>query len=40
MHVVDGVVKKIFAEPGFEDNCPTDPFETSDADTMLAYLKA
>lgn len=39
MHVVDGVVKKMFVEPGFEDNCPTDPFEVSDADTMLAYLK-
>ncbi len=39
MHVVDGVVKKMFVEPGFEDNCPTDPFEVSDADTMLTYLK-
>jgi hypothetical protein len=26
-------------EPDFADNCPTDPFEVSDADTMLAYLK-
>ena len=26
-------------EPDFGDNCPTDPFEVSDADTMLAYLK-
>jgi len=26
-------------EPGFEDNCPSDPFEVSDADTMLAYLR-
>jgi thioredoxin-dependent peroxiredoxin len=32
-------IEKIFAEPGYEDNCPTDPFEVSDADTMLAYLK-
>jgi peroxiredoxin len=40
MHVVDGVIKKMFVEPGFEDNCSTDPFEVSDADTMLAYLKA
>ena len=23
----------------FGDNCPVDPFEVSDADTMLAYLK-
>jgi thioredoxin-dependent peroxiredoxin len=35
----DGKVEKIFAEPGFSDNCATDPFEVSDADTMLAYLK-
>lgn len=39
MHVVDGVVKKMFVEPGFEDNCPTDPFEVSDGETMLTYLK-
>ena len=39
MYVEDGVIKKMFIEPGFEDNCPTDPFEVSDADTMLAYLR-
>ena len=39
MYVEDGTIKKIFIEPGFSDNCPTDPFEVSDADTMLAYLK-
>ncbi|MBI2109462.1 MAG: peroxiredoxin [Parcubacteria group bacterium] len=39
MYVEDGVIKKIFVEPGFTDNCPTDPFEVSDANTMLAYLK-
>lgn len=32
-------IKKMFIEPGFEDNCPEDPFEVSDADTMLEYLK-
>ena len=32
-------VEKIFVESGFSDNCPSDPFEVSDADTMLAYLK-
>ena len=26
-------------EPEFGDNCPVDPFEVSDADTMMAYLK-
>jgi len=40
MYVVDGKVEKMFVEPGFEDNCPIDPFEVSDADTMLAYLKS
>lgn len=40
MHVVDGEIKKQFVEPGLMDNCPEDPFEVSDVDTMLAYLKA
>jgi peroxiredoxin len=39
MYVEDGTIRKVFAEPEFADNCPTDPFEVSDADTMLAYLK-
>ncbi len=39
MLVEDGEIKKVFSEPGFMDDCPTDPFEVSDADTMLAYLK-
>lgn len=39
MHVIDGEIQKVFVEPGFDDNCPTDPFEVSDADTMLAYIK-
>jgi peroxiredoxin len=39
MHVVDGEVKQIFAEAGMMDNCPEDPFECSDVDTMLNYLK-
>ena len=40
MYVEDGEIKQLFSEPGFEDNCPTDPFEVSDADTMLSYLKS
>jgi len=40
MYVENGEIKKVFKETGFEDNCPTDPFEVSDADTMLTYLKA
>jgi peroxiredoxin len=39
MVVNDCQIEKMFIEPGFEDNCPTDPFEVSDADTVLAYLK-
>lgn len=34
MYVADGTIKKIFSEP----NKPGDPFEVSDADTMLNYL--
>jgi len=39
MLVEDGVIKKIFSEAGKQDNCPDDPFEVSDADTMLAYIR-
>lgn len=39
MVVNDGNIEKFFIEPGFEDVCSLDPFEVSDADTMLAYLK-
>lgn len=40
MFVNDGTIEKMFAEEGFTDECPTDPFEVSDAKTMLEYLKA
>ena len=40
MFVADGEIEKMFVEPGFQDNCPSDPFEVSDADTMLAYVKS
>ncbi|MDG1707447.1 MAG: peroxiredoxin [Emcibacteraceae bacterium] len=40
MLVDNGDVVKTFSEDGFSDNCPTDPFEVSDADTMLNYLKS
>ena len=39
MLVNDGIIEKTFVEEQFGDNCPVDPFEVSDADTMLAYLK-
>ncbi|MEO1193686.1 MAG: peroxiredoxin [Pseudomonadota bacterium] len=35
----DLTIEKMFIEPEFGDNCPTDPFVVSDADTVLAYLK-
>lgn len=40
MLVEDGEIKKLFSEPGQADNCPDDPFECSDVDTMMAYLKS
>ncbi|CDN12314.1 MAG: peroxiredoxin [Richelia sp.] len=39
MLVNNGNIEKIFIEPDYSDNSPIDPFEVSDADTMLAYLK-
>jgi thioredoxin-dependent peroxiredoxin len=39
MVVNDGAIEKMFIESEYGDNCPTDPFEVSDADTMLEYLK-
>ena len=39
MVVNDGVIEEMFVEPGFEDNCASDPFEVSDVDTMLGYLR-
>lgn len=40
MYVEDSNIKKMFIEPGFSDDCPDDPFEVSDAQTMLEYLKS
>jgi len=40
MFVDNGEIQKVFSEPGFMDNCPDDPFEVSDAGTMLEYLKS
>ena len=39
MVVNDGEIEQMFIEPGLQDDCPTDPFEVSDADTVLAWLK-
>jgi len=40
MLVDDGEIKKVFSEAGIEDNCGSDPFEVSDAVTMLNYVKS
>ena len=40
MYVENGVIEKMFVKECFSDNCPTDPFEVSDADTMLEYIKS
>ena len=34
----DGKVEKMFIEEGFSDNCETDPFEVSSAETVMEYL--
>ncbi len=40
MYVENGVVQKAFVESEFGDDCPNDPFEVSDAQTMLTYLQS
>ncbi|GAX24975.1 peroxiredoxin [Fistulifera solaris] len=40
MVVKDCVIEKMFVEPGRQQNSGPDPFEVSDADTMLNYLKS
>lgn len=39
MLVDDRRVRKMFVEPDFEDKSPSDPFEISDAKTMISYLE-
>src|SRR3989344_1408341 len=40
MYVEDGEIKKIFIEPGLSDDHGPDPYEVSDAETMLDFLKS
>lgn len=40
MVVNDMKIEKMFAEPNFVENSGPDPFEVSDADTMLKYLQS
>ena len=37
-YVVNGVVKKVFIEEPFVQNSEEDPFEVTDAETMISYL--
>jgi peroxiredoxin len=39
MLVDDRRVRKTFVEPEFGDKAPSDPFEVSDAETMITYLE-
>ena len=39
MHVKDGVIQKLFSEPGKTDNPEGVPVQVSDAETMLRYLR-
>lgn len=38
MLVKEGIIEKLFVEPGFSNNCEEDPFTVSDAETVLGYL--
>jgi len=38
MLVENGEITQLFSEPGKIDDCPTDPFEVSDAGTLLEFL--
>lgn len=39
LHAVDGVIEKLFVEPGLQDNPPGVPVDVSGAETMLTYLR-
>lgn len=37
--IKDGVVEKMFEEPGRVDNCPDDPYGETSPENVMAYLK-
>lgn len=39
MLVENGEIVQLFEEEGKQDNCPEDPFQCSDVDSMLNYLR-
>jgi peroxiredoxin len=40
MHIENLEIRKVFAEPGFQDNPPGVPVDLSGSETMLAYLRS
>ncbi|PWJ16941.1 peroxiredoxin [Jannaschia seohaensis] len=40
MFAVDGMIEKLFIEPGLQDNPGGVPVDRSDAETMLGYLRS
>lgn len=36
----NGRIDKVFIEPGFEDNCPTDPYGETSPENILNWLEA
>ena len=38
--IIDGVVVKMWVEPGLTEDSGPDPFEVSNAETMLEYLNS
>ena len=40
MVVNDGEIEQLFEEPGKVGNCPVDPYEVSNPETVLQYLKS
>ena len=39
MVVYDGVVEKMFVEPGKSDDCETDPYGVTSPETVLEFLR-
>ena len=40
MIVNDGNIEAIFEEPGYSDECPDDPYQVSDPNTVLQFIKS
>ena len=39
MIVNDGVIEKMFVEPGKADDCEDDPYGETSPETIMAYLR-